>query len=267
MPLPMPHMNETRDDFIGRCMKDPATQDITGATADEAQQRRVAACERQFTEGKATAETEFETKALAPATVTNTDQGQVEAIVATLGVVDNDKDVIPIDAFGSGAKVQMSAYGHDSIMLAVGGGSDEPPVGKGTLFIENDKAVFRGQFFMETQRGREAFLTAKAMGEDQAWSFGYRKLRVDPPTEELKAKGARRILAKLLPLEVSPVTLPGGVGTRTVTTKAAEMGPSEAELAAKAAADIAAQAAIEAQQRASAATGRTMARIGNLLKR
>jgi hypothetical protein len=242
MPLPTPHPGETQNDFVARCMKDPATQDITGANADEAQQRRVAACFRQFRAGKAAETEDVEAKALGPATITNAEQGQVEAIVATLGVVDRDADVIPLDAFPTGVKASISAYGHSSLMPGVTGlGSDEPPVGKGAIHIEGDKAVFRGQFFMETARGREAFLTTKAMGGDQEWSFGFRKLQVDPPSEELKAKGARRVLSKLAPMEVSPVTIAGGVGTRTLVTKAAEPETMTAAHAAQMEADASAK--------------------------
>lgn len=215
MPLPTPTAGETRPDFMARCLKDQATREMQGT--DE---QRVAACERQF-EAKGGEDSEIEAKSLAPPTLA--DQGQVEAIVATLDTVDRDYDVIPRDAFPSGAKVKMSSYDHSSInALRYGSGfPDQPPVGKGAIFIEGDKAIFRGQYNMETIAGREAFLTAKAMGADQEWSFGYRKLQVDRPSNELAAKGAKRVLSKLGPLEVSPVLLAGGVGTRTVALKSA----------------------------------------------
>ncbi len=77
---------------------------------------------------------------------------------------------------------------------------------------------------MDTQRGREAFLTVKALGANQDWSFGYHKTQVDPPSEELRAKGVRRVLSKLGPIsgryEVSPVPMGGGIGTRTLAAKA-----------------------------------------------
>src|SRR5882672_678307 len=151
-------------------------------------------------------------------------KGAVSAIVATLDVVDNDGDVIPVDAIPTGTKAMISAYNHDSIVGVMFGTGvpDAPPVGKGAIHIEGNKAVFRGQYFLDTQRGREAFATVKALGADQPWSFAYSKVRVDRPSADWAAKGAMRILAKLGPLpgrdsmEVSPVAAAGGVGTGTL---------------------------------------------------
>ncbi len=225
MPLPKPHAGEARSDFVSRCMADPATKEMQGT-----QEQKVAACESQF-DAKGGEDSDIEAKSLAPPTLQ--DQGQVEAIVATLDTVDRDYDVIPRDAFPSGAKVKMSSYDHSSInALRYGPGlPDQPPVGKGAIFIEGDKAIFRGQYFMDTIAGKEAFLTAKAMGAEQEWSFGYRKLQVDRPNSELAAKGAKRVLSKLGPLEVSPVLLAGGVGTRTVAMKSATEEKPKEEIA------------------------------------
>jgi hypothetical protein len=234
MPLPTPKPGETRDDFIPRCMQDPATQDITGTTDAEAQQRRLAACYRQFTAGKMGGDGDVEAKTLGGAlAVVNAEQGEIEAIVATLDTIDRDRDIIPSDAFPTGVKVKMSVYGHSSISdLMYGTGiPDKAPVGKGAIFIENGRAVFRGKYFMTTAAGREAFNTAKEMGAEQEWSFGYRILKTAAPSDELAAKGARRILAKLGPLEVSPVLYAGGVGTRTVGVKTGGNGDVEEEIA------------------------------------
>lgn len=170
------------------------------------------------------------------------DQGAITAIVATLDTIDRDRDIIPSDAFPTGVKVKLSAYGHSSISdLMYGTGiPDDPPVGKGALIIERGKAVFRGKYFLSTAAGREAFNVAKEMGDEQEWSFGYRILKTLPPSDDLAAKGARRVLAKLEPLEVSPVLYAGGVGTQTVATKRAGRGdcptPSWIELSRRVAA-------------------------------
>lgn len=160
--------------------------------------------------------------------IKNAETGEVEAIVQTLGVVDRDHEVIPIDALPPTYAAKISMYDHDSIrgLMTGSGVPDQPPVGKGTISVEGDKLWFRGNYFMETQRGREAFLTFKAIGPDQEWSFGYRIAKADAPSEELKAKGARRVLSKLAPIagsyEVSPVPMGGGLGTRTVAMKSAD---------------------------------------------
>jgi hypothetical protein len=232
MPLPTPKPGETRDDFIPRCMTDPATQDITGATDAEAQQRRLAACYRQFTAGKMGGDGDVEAKSIGGAlSVVDDEKGEIVAVVATLDTIDRDRDIIPSDAFPSGVKVKMSDYGHSSISdLMYGTGiPDKAPVGKGAIFIENGRAVFRGKYFMSTDAGREAFNTVKEMGEEQEWSFGYRILRTAAPSTELAAKGARRVLAKLGPLEVTPIMYAGGVGTRTVGVKQAGGGDGDVE--------------------------------------
>lgn len=160
------------------------------------------------------------------------DEGKVKAVVATFDVVDNDGEVILAGAIQDGMKATVSFYNHDTVMghMLGMGTPDSPPVGKGVIRIEGSKAVAYLDYFMETQRGQEAFKTVKAMGADQAWSFAYRKQGVEKPSAEWQAKGARLMLTKLGPLldgsmEVSPVKQPGGKGTRTLGTKAATAAP------------------------------------------
>lgn len=245
MPLPTPHAGENRDDFVKRCMADPATQDITGADAEETQSRRVAACERQFDDRKAADEggDAFGMKAMRDVTIGDETKGEVSAVISTFDEVDNDAEVIPTGAIPDGTKVTVSSYNHDTIMghMFGTGVPDAPPVGKGVIRTMGNKAVAQLNYFMETQRGREAFNTVKAMGADQAWSFAYRKLQVDKPTAEWAAKGAKRVLTKLGPLldgamECSPVKMPGGVGTGTLSAKEATLDTAPETEAAKPAA-------------------------------
>jgi hypothetical protein len=70
--------------------------------------------------------------------VKDAEKGEVEAIIATLGVVDKDEDIIRADAIAEGSKVSMSAYGHDAVYGA-------RPAGKGTLHVEGNKLVFKGR--------------------------------------------------------------------------------------------------------------------------
>jgi hypothetical protein len=161
---------------------------------------------------------DLEMKSFGPFEIKSEDRGEVEAIVATLGVVDKDRDVILPGAFPpGGSKVKLSGYRHDIIT------EDAPPAGKGVIFERDGKAVFAGKFFMSTQRGREAFFTTKEMGEDGEWSFGFpRDVKVGELTEEWKAKGAKRIITGILPIEASPVLVGAGQGTGTLLAKAAE---------------------------------------------
>lgn len=163
-------------------------------------------------------------KALESFELKDADKGEVEAIVATLGVVDRDREVITHDAIKNGSKVTMSGYGHDAVFGAT-------PVGKGALHVEENKLVFRGKLF-KTPRGQETLSVLKEMGTDQEWSFGFRVLGSEVPDEDWQKKGAMRILTKLSAFEVSPVLIGAGIGTQTVSAKQADE-----EAAAKAAAD------------------------------
>lgn len=205
----------------------------------------------------ATDEKDVEIKTLGAFEIKDAEKGEVEAIIATLGVMDKDGDIIREDAIKSGAKVKMSAYGHDAMW-------GEMPVGKGALAVKGDKVVFNGKLFLSTDRGREVFNVLKEMGSDQEWSFGFRVTGWEAPKEEDRQKGVFRILTKLDAFEVSPVIRGAGVGTRTVTVKeekkpddpppapaddpSPEPTPTPEEIAAKAKADAEAKAAQERQR-------------------
>lgn len=163
-------------------------------------------------------ERDLEMKSFGPFEIKSEDRGEVEAIVATLGVVDKDGDVILPGAVPStGAIVKLSGYNHDVIT------DGAPPVGKGRITEEGDHLVFRGKFFMSTERGREAFHHTKEMGEDGEWSFGFPKtVKTAPLTDEWRTKGARRMIAALDAIEASPVFVGAGWGTQTVLTKSAD---------------------------------------------
>jgi phage head maturation protease len=180
----------------------------------------------------------LELKTLGALEIKSEAEGRVEAVIATLNVVDKDADVLADGALKNGAKVKLSSYGHDAVF-------GDMPVGKGAVFVEGDKAIFRGQYFLGTQRGLEAFNTIKALGTDQEWSFGFRVLKAEDPGDEWRAKGARRVLTKLAAFEVSPVIIGAGVGTGTVDVK-------EAEAAAAAQAAVDAEAARAREEEAKA---------------
>jgi phage head maturation protease len=170
----------------------------------------------------------LELKSIVTFEVKDAEKGDVEAIIATLGVVDKDEDIIRKDAIPDGSKVSMSSYGHDAMF-------GDAPVGKGTIHVDGNKAVFTGRMFLATQRGRETFETLKEMGSDQQWSFGFRILGAEVPSEAEKRQGARRILTKLDAFEVSPVIVGAGVGTRTLAVKALDETPAPPDPAIEAA--------------------------------
>lgn len=224
MPLPKPHNDEKREDFMARCMADPATKEMQGT--DE---QRVAACERQFDEAKKDADLAEVYGSKAAADVSVQDAGQVRAVIACFDEVDNDGDVILAGAIPDGMKVVGSSYNHDTVFNKISGipAPDAPPVSKGVIRIEGNKAVAYVDYFMDTQRGLEAFKTIKAMGADAKWSFSYRyDERPTRATGTWAQKGARRVITKLGPLldgtmEISPVKMPGNSNTGTISAKGA----------------------------------------------
>lgn len=148
-------------------------------------------------------------KALPNLKVTNASKGEVEAVFATLNVIDSDGDVTLAGAFEDGAAVRISAYNHDSWKGAL-------PVGKGIIREEGNQAILKGQFFLDTTSGRDTFEVVKQMGGLQEWSYGYDVLVGEPGVLD----NQRVQFLKLLKVhEVSPVILGAGVDTRTLAVK------------------------------------------------
>lgn len=153
----------------------------------------------------------MERKAFTPRDLKLDDEtGSVIVAFAQLNVVDLDRDVTLNDAFPR-KSVPMSAYGHTSWM-------GELPTGKGTIREEGDWALFDGKFFVDTTQGRDAYLTVKAMGELQEWSYGYDP--IDYAFEQRDGVSVR-VLKRLDVFEVSPVLMGAGIGTHTRGIKGA----------------------------------------------
>ncbi|MGH7322290.1 MAG: hypothetical protein ACRELA_22075, partial [Candidatus Rokuibacteriota bacterium] len=81
------------------------------------------------------------------------------------------------------------------------------------------EARLHGQFFLDTQAGREHFAVIRNLGRKGQWSYGYDVLETGALSEELQARGVRRVLKSLDVHEASPVLLGAGIDTRTVATK------------------------------------------------
>jgi hypothetical protein len=147
-------------------------------------------------------------------TIKNADEGIVDAVFATLGVIDKDGDVILKGAIESGAKVTMSAYGHKSWEGVL-------PVGIGTITEVGNEAIVTAQFFMDTPHGRDTFTTVKNLAAEGLgeWSFSLKD--IESERGEVDGKSANLISAVTVH-EVSPVLLGAGVDTRTLVTKGAK---------------------------------------------
>lgn len=165
-----------------------------------------------------------ETKALHGVKVAIKDAGKglIEAVFATLNVIDSDGDVTLPGAFTEGAPVTISAYGHASWGGAL-------PVGKGTIRTSGDDAILSGRFFMDTVAGKDTFTVVKALAEGgdsgegapgQQWSYGYDVTSCEYGMQEDQDV---RFLKGLTVFEVSPCLLGSGVNTRVLSAKSAPM--------------------------------------------
>ncbi|MDX3101743.1 HK97 family phage prohead protease [Nonomuraea angiospora] len=141
-------------------------------------------------------------------------QGLVKAVFSTFNAIDSDRDVTRPGAFTDGVEVPISAYGHTSW-------SGVLPVGKATIRQTAKQAILEGRFFMDTQAGKDTFLTVKELGELGQWSYGYDP--VEYSYGEFDGQHVR-FLDAVKVHEVSPVLVGAGVGTRTLAAKSAVPG-------------------------------------------
>lgn len=148
-------------------------------------------------------------KSLSGVEIKSESKGEVEAVFSTFGVLDHDLEVTDPAAFTNGAECLISAYNHQTWQGAM-------PVGKGRIEVGPQGAVLKGQFFMNTTHGRDAFETVKEVGDLQEWSYGFDV--DDEGKTEVEGK-SYRLLKKLKVYEVSPVMRGAGIGTRTLGAK------------------------------------------------
>ena len=216
--MPTPHDDEMQDEFVGRCM---GHEGMMGDFPD--QDQRLAVCFAQWRrhdeEGKMGAQLELPAaqRKSVSAVVKVGEAGQFEAVIATFNVVDMDGDVTLPGAFEDGADVVVSAYGHGSWMGAL-------PVGKGMLKSTHADARIVGEFFLDTESGKDHYTVAKRLGTKQQWSYGYDVLETGERAAlpETLRGGARRVLKRLKVHEASPVLIGAGIDTRTVVVKMAD---------------------------------------------
>lgn len=141
------------------------------------------------------------------------DAGTVTAVFARFNVKDADRDVTLPGYFG---KQEVAiADSHDRTKI----------VGRGSITEQTDVAVLAGKYFLETVKGKEAYLTTKAMGDLQEWSYGYRILEGGSKLGTFKGDDVRFLQPKddgtpgVDVHEVSTVLRGAGVGTRTTSIK------------------------------------------------
>lgn len=162
------------------------------------------------------------TKAVESFEIKDADRGEVTAVVSTFNVVDRDGDVVLPGAIKDGTTVKLSAYNHDVITEGA------PPAGKGVIRVDGDRAVLHARYFMSTERGRNAFAQVKEMGSDSEWSVGFwRNVETVRMTDAWREKGARRLIAKMIAVESSPVFMGANQFTHTLAAKQADGDPGD----------------------------------------
>lgn len=135
--------------------------------------------------------------------------------------VDSDGHITDPGAFPT-KSVPISSYGHTSWPDK----GARLPTGIADIGEEGGEARAKGHFLVDTTHGRDTYLTVKALGALQEWSYGYRIL--DHTREKLSSAKAGVVLRlkKLDVREISPTLVGAGIGTRTMAIKSAdEEGP------------------------------------------
>jgi hypothetical protein len=162
-------------------------------------------------------------KSFAPFDFKLSETGEVTVAFSRFNVIDKDKDVTFAGSMPVGKAVPMSAYGHTSWDGAL-------PIGRGVIREAKDLGILDGQFFMDTDQGRNGYNTVKAMAELQEWSYAYAPL---PPSGPGVFEGQQvRELRKLDVSEISPVLVGAGEGTHTLAIKSGAPEP-DASIAVK----------------------------------
>ena len=135
--------------------------------------------------------------------------GEFEAVIATLGVIDSDGDIIAPGAFNNATVSIVPAHDHGSV-----------PLGKAKMQDRGNEAVAVGKFNLDIQSGKEWHSALKLDFDSgdpiQEWSFGFRVLDSE---EEMRDGEPVRILKRLDVMEISPVLRGAGVDTRTLAVK------------------------------------------------
>lgn len=134
--------------------------------------------------------------------------------------IDKDGDVSLVGSIPV-KDVPISAYGHTSWPER----GARLPVGLGTLSEQKGKGgrplgVLSGRFLTDTTDGRDTYLTVKALGSLQEWSFGY----AAESSRGTWAGQPANLNKRYDVYEVSPVLIGAGNGTYTMAVKTAEDG-------------------------------------------
>lgn len=140
-------------------------------------------------------------------------EGEIEALISTFGR-DRDGDVMTPEAMkGSDGKTIPMVWSHNWDM----------PIGKGTVHVTDKGAIFKGQFWLDTADGEQAYRKVKNAGDLQEYSIGFRVKDADLGYQEVDGERVYTRTFKDIELfEASPVLVGAALGTGTVAIKTAE---------------------------------------------
>ena len=140
-------------------------------------------------------------------------EGKVEAVFSNFNEVDSDGDVVLPNVIKSG-------YGDRGVAM-VWAHDWKRVIGRGEIVDDGTKAIFKGQFIMDTQEGIDAYNTVKAMGDLQQWSFGYEVLDSEKGMfkKDSDTEIEVRYLNDVKVWEVSPVLVGANQNTYTMAVK------------------------------------------------
>lgn len=213
MPTPKPHMGESQDDFMDRCMGDAAMMEEFPEN-----DQRMAVCMMNWRDKGRSA---METKQISSVKQLN-EKGEGVAVIATLNVIDLDRDVTLPGAFGEQVVPMVPA--HDWM---------EAPIGKAALREVENEVIAEFQLNLKTDGGRNWYEALKFDLDrppmKQQYSYGFSIIESESGTFENQRV---RFLKSLQVHEISPVLLGAGVGTGTLAlkgTRGADLGVKMAE--------------------------------------
>ena len=137
-------------------------------------------------------------------------EGQFEAVIATLGVVDHDGDLTEKGAFGTQEVIILPAHDARSVAL-----------GKATITERGKKVIATGQLNLEIPAAKDLHSALKfdlGTGKEalQEWSYGF---RIEKAKDEIVDGVTVRHLLDLKVFEISPVLRGAGRGTGTLAVK------------------------------------------------
>ena len=149
--------------------------------------------------------------------------GTVSAVFSKFNEIDSDNDVVLPNAIksGYGDKGVVMCWGHDWKHI----------IGKGKIEQDGEQAIFKGQFNLNTNAGKEAYETVKAMSDLQQWSFGF-EVKDSEMGMFKKDNGEEkevRYLKDVKVWEVSPVMVGANQNTYTVSIKEQKENDEEIE--------------------------------------